>query len=359
MSRHSIAPVAFALVTVLTGTACARDDAGRSGAITAPEFAAPGTDNDNRVAFTHAPIAVADIAAVLPLGTLGEGSSLPSADATIVPNRNAVAVVAMASGLVTGLEASRGCLTMRMHHDVVVRYCGLSPHHAIGIGATLRAGQQIGVFDKVRSPAGLSVRVLDRKVNHLGWIRPERYAGLRHASFFPRYLPSDLRSALLALVDRAAPDLDGRIDYDRADRLVGTWFTQPLPDPPVAALGAGQPLWDVDPSPSIAPHALTLAYDAQRPGQVRIAVGAALADALGLRGVYGVAWEDADPASVNRESGIVRYTLYPANDETRSGDCAGTLLVHILDATTVRVEVIQPRTAGSAGFSTRSITLMR
>ena len=113
----------------------------------------------------------------------------------------------------------------------------------------------------------------------------------------------------------------------------------------------------MDPSAALGPVALTFAYDAERPGHVRIAAGSGLAVRLGLRGVRAVAWEDVDPAEVGPQSGIVRYHLF-TNDE-RVGEAEQVLLVQLVDANTLKAELVPGRGAQSAGFSSRATMLVR
>ena len=355
--------IALTVAAALGATACSGD--GRENIPTAPQ-ALPGplgspwgwrTDH----AFSHAPVELAEIASVLPLGSLTDESALPSADALVRPSRDGAAVRAMAGGAVIETDTARGCLTVQSGAGLATRYCGLRRDQAIDVGATVQGGQYLGRFDAVLAPTGLRIRVLDHRVNRTGWIRPERYGNLRHASFFAGYLPDTLRSHVFALVERASPDLEGRIDYDQRNRLVGSWFDRPAAPSATSAMASSAssaPFPASDLSVELAPHALTLAYDARRPGQTRIAVGAALFGALGLQGTYGVAWENADPGAVALETGAVRYTLFRIDDVDRA-DAVGTLLVQLLDDTTVRVEAVSPNHAGNAGFASRASTLLR
>ena len=105
--------------------------------------------------------------------------------------------------------------------------------------------------------------------------------------------------------------------------------------------------------------ALTFAYDAERPGQVRIAVGSALAVVLGLRGVRAVAWEDPDPADVDATRGVVRYHLYDTDDEVRMGRADRVLLVQLVASDTLRAEVVAVTGSETAVFSSRVVTLIR
>ena len=312
------------------------------------------------------PIDRQQLAAILPLGTLGRDEALPSSDALLIPRIvRAHAVRAMADGIVTEIDDANGAVTMRVRDQVRLRLGGLTLRPEIWVGRRVRVGDTLGVLDIARPGPALAVRVVDAAVQRTHWVRAERYGARRHTAFFARYLADSVRAEAYAMVRRAAPDLDGRIDYDQDGRLVGTWFDATSPAiasgtaltnvSPFAAVGASE----LDPSAALAPVAMTFAYDAERPGQVRVAAGRALATALGLQGVYVVAWEDFDPADVGVGNGMVRYHLFAGDDDARIGQADRVLLAQLVDARTLRVELVPARGAPSAGFSSRAVTLVR
>lgn len=347
--------------------------------------------------FTALPIAQHAIATIRPMGTFMHGDALPSADAIIVPTSAAShRVDAMASGVITEVDQRAGAVVMRVRDEVRVRLAGFTLRHDLWVGQRLSSGDSLGVLSAAADSTGLRVRVLDAtiadaasassSVRPIGvrpsWIRPERYGARVTATFFARYLSDALRSAVYARVRRAAPDLDGRIGYDQRGRLVGTWFD---PSAPVVANVA--PAWagpsslplsmdfsaaignvqtfsthrvgDIDPSDALGQVAMTFVYDAERPGQVRIAAGEALARALGLDAVHAVAWEDPDPALVDEARGTAQYHLYGSDDEVRIGRPLRVLLVQMVGSDRLRVEVVPVERAATAAFSERAIELVR
>ncbi|MCC6242772.1 MAG: hypothetical protein IT353_08015 [Gemmatimonadaceae bacterium] len=342
---------------------------------------------------TQLPIAREAIHAIRPLGTFANGDALPSADAIIIPIAAPQRVGAMSPGVITDIDWRAGAVTVRTRDAVRVRLGGLTLRSDLWIGKRVAAGDSLGAIEGPSAADGLRVRVLDGSVSDSAsasvsaraswsrpsWIRPERYGARVTATFFGRYFPSELRSVVYSLVRRAAPDLDGRFGYDQSGRLVGTWFdpTAPVVAQPAptsspssmpmdfsAAIGELQTFsthraGDVDPSDALGNVALTFAYDAERPGQVRIATGAALARTLGLDAVQTVAWEDPDPAAVHETAGAVGYHLYASDDEVRLGRPSRVLLVQVLGSNRVKVEVIPGDRAGTAAFTARAIELVR
>jgi hypothetical protein len=290
------------------------------------------------------PVAPSLIQAILPLGTFRAGDALPSTDARVVLRDSVPVVVhAMADGRVTEIDRAGGAISLRIRNQVSLRVGGMTVRPALRVGQVVRVGEPIG--EVAMQPAGrgpareLAVRIVDERIVRTRWVRPERYGARRHVAFFAAYLADSLRSTAYGLVRRAAPDLDGRIDYDRNGQLVGTWF-----DASVAPLAVGP--------------ALTFAYDAEQPGQVRIAASDGLARLLDLRGVHAVAWEDPDPARIDSTRGIVRYRLHAVDDRDRLAT-AGYVLVQVLSHERVRVEVVGPGETGRMSFSPRAVELVR
>ncbi len=321
---------------------------------------------DGPAVLERLPIERAHLTAVLPLGTFDiADEGLPSAHAHLLLSDDmAHTVHAMADGLITALDRDRGTVTMRVRDRVRLRLEGLHLRRAVWVGQVVRAGDTLGEVVSSAGGRGLAVQVLDASVPGSHWIRPERYGARGTATFFARYLVDSLRSNVYALVRRAAPDLAGRIDYDRPGRLVGSWFdpvrsVMPLPVPSATPwqgrAGEGA---EHDPTSAAAPFAFTVAYDAERPGQVRLAIGRLLGATLGLHGVYAVAWEDPDPALVDMAQGIVPYHLYPVGVDARSDRAESVLLVQVLADDRLRVE-LTTATLASTGFSSRAIELVR
>ncbi|MBP6772121.1 MAG: hypothetical protein KA154_03920 [Gemmatimonadaceae bacterium] len=321
------------------------------------------------------PVDRAAVVAVLPLGTFRADDALPSADAILLlAPGSAHRVSAPVTGLITELDRADGTITLRVRDHVRVRLSGVEVRTDIWVGMAVPAGAPLGRVVARAVAAEVGIRVLDATAPSMQWINPERYGARRMTRFFARYLADSLRSEVYGLVRRSAPDLDGRIDYDRDGRLVGTWFDHsvPLEAAPLgpspndrvglshpSAVFAGVQASEIDPSASLNGLGLTFAYDAERPGQTRVAIGRDLAAALGVGGLHTVAWEDADPAEVDVTRGPVRYRLFDAQDEARVGRGDRVLLVQLLDATTLRVEAVDARDAERATFSSRAVTLVR
>jgi hypothetical protein len=322
---------------------------------------------DAPVVFAALPVSREHVVGILPLGTFGTDDALPSADSRILLRAgSATDVRAMADALITDVDAVANSITMRVRNGVRVRYANVALRADLWAGQVIRAGERLGDVSATGLVEGLRIRVMDAATQRTRWIRAERYGALRTTGFFVRYLADDIRSDAFGLVRRAAPDLDGRIDYDKSGRLVGTWFdASAMAASSAATVGANafaraalRPE-DTDPSESLSPVALTMAYDAEHPGQVRVALGGALGALLGLRGVHAVSWDDPDPAEVDASRGVVRYRLYATDDVTRLGQASRTLLVQLIGDDQLRVEVADGDASSRAEFSARALILVR
>ena len=86
---------------------------------------------------------------------------------------------------------------------------------------------------------------------------------------------------------------------------------------------------------------MTIAYDSIHPDQIKISMGV-FWDFEEGRPPWRVKNNAPDPASIDVESGIVKYEIYTdfeGGEESEPFDIVGTLLVQMLDDRTIKVEV--------------------
>jgi hypothetical protein len=149
----------------------------------------------------------------------------------------------------------------------------------LAFGSAITAGQRLGTSG---TAYGIDLGVINDTLT-LSFVNPSRYIGdTLHADAPLKYFAEPLRSQLYARVQRLGPELDGKIDYDVAGRLVGNWYGE--------TSSAVQ---------------LTFAYDTYDPSQVRIA----FASAFVTGGVFSIAPGDPQPRDVSAGSGAVLFTL--------------------------------------------------
>lgn len=292
------------------------------------------------VSFTASPLATGDIVSVTPLGNLNPPAHTfptdhiyfywvdPDSPPPEPPTPREV--YAPAGGTVLWVLDQGGdqkllvmaSATCRWYLDHVL----LDP--GIGFGVPLVAGQRIGTTSP--QSYALDLGVVNDEVT-LGFVRPERYpSDTLHADAPLKYFAEPLRTTLYAMVNRAGPDKDGKIDFDVAGRLSGNWFHESLPVQP-----------GLDPAEGT--KHLAFVVDMVDPSAIRVSIGGT----LGMTGAFAVQAGAPDPASVSVASGKVAYRLY---NPWFPADQLGLLIVEMLDDVTIRAEYF-PGTAETAEFT--------
>lgn len=193
-------------------------------------------------------------------------------------------------------------------------------------GSKVTAGQRLGTTG---TAFGIDLGVINESLT-LNFVMPSRYiADTIHADAPLKYFSEPLRGQLYARVQRLGADLDGKIDYDIAGRLSGSWFSGPT-------------------------AVASFAYDTYDPSQVRIAVivGA-------VQGVFAIGATDPAPRDVSPGSGRVLYTLtrtITGPPKPGTGGIAGFMLVEMTDAARIRLQTFVERPSdfsAAAGIYTR------
>jgi hypothetical protein len=162
-----------------------------------------------------------------------------------------------------------------------------------------------------------------------------------------QYYREPARAELLAKVLRQVEPRSGKIDYDIEGRIVGNWFLEGTTDYMNARAQ------------------LTIAYGYIDPSQLRISIGAdtGIDETLcgACVGAYGVRGNAPDPATVNTDTGLVKYELMDRIEESRlvreavGTTSLGTFLVQHLGNRRIRVEVFPGEIPeGITGFSDAS-----
>jgi hypothetical protein len=320
---------AGAAVSLLAGVVVACGGGGSGGPPTTPTD--PGT---GPWSFRASPIDVNLIHSIAPLGTVSGPSRWLPTDHLYFrfaePSQSVVALrtsfFAPADGVVRDVFPGAGSdvgVDINVTTTMTYRIGHLIPAVALARGTRVTAGQRLGTTG---SSFDIDLTLTNEAIT-LFFVNPARAGNQVHIEAPLRYFDEPLRSQLYAKVQRFPPDLDGRINFDVADRLSGNWFT----------------------SDSIP---LVFAYDSWDPGQVVISVGGAL-----LRsGIYTIDTSDPAPRDVSVASGLVRYTLYagpgrpgaPPPGTGVPGPSVARLLVQMLDSLHIRAEMFAPGASADA-----------
>ena len=207
---------------------------------------------------------------------------------------------------------------------------------------------------------GLDWSVHDADVTLSGFIVPEHYGGevwKIHTVDPFQFYEEPLRSELLSKVVRKVEPRAGKIDYDIEGTILGNWFLEGTID-----YGG-----NTDDSEYWKGH-LAIAYGWIDPSQVRISIGfdTGINDDQLCNvcfSAYGVRGNQPDPATVGKETGLVKYELMSRQGpyfEQVGKTALGTFLVQHLGDRTIRVELITGKSPQEVtGFSDASLIYRR
>ncbi|MFQ5553768.1 MAG: hypothetical protein ACE5GC_00185 [Acidimicrobiia bacterium] len=347
----------------------------------------PASCREELLPFRHAPVDVAAIEYVTPLGLM-TGSHVTPVDHQyyqnfLEPDRD-IAVLSPGPGTVRDIQHLTQTLAdgdAEMIDDfrlVIDHTCGLSsifihvgtlspriarvappPGEYARVEVALVAGEQIGSFRK-----NVDYNLVDVEVTLDGLLVPEHYRVEPWKIHTPDpfdYFTEPIREALVAKSLRTAEPIGGRFAYDIDGRLVGNWFE-------VGTDGYG----GVDPERYWAGH-LAVAYDRLDPARVVVSIGTF----DGKSAQFGVLGNAPDPAEVSAVSGVVVYELveydYWIGDErwdrvsfarpieTRGYDeVFGTVLFQLVEDRILRMEAFPGVTADEVdGFTDAARTYER
>jgi hypothetical protein len=306
------------------------------------------------LSFSVSPIDPALLQFIVPLGNMGPWAhTLPTDHIYFYHHLGAggfapVPIVAPAAGTVEFAlppnAAGEQKIGIRVNRTFLYYFDHVNLAPGVGAGATIRAGAAIG------TSAGIA---FDFNVTNssivLGFVNPVRYggtSGLTLGTDAPlKYFVEPIKSQLYAKVQRDAPDLDGRINYDVDGTLAGNWFAEDLP--PAASMSG-----DI----STGGKQLAFARDVWHPDRLRISIGG-----LGMTGLYGVPPETADFPGVTPSTELVVYRLLNTGEPGGAPGITqlGLLLVQMLDASRLRVEAMPEPLARTATFSANAQVYVR
>jgi len=331
----------FALIALLATVHCG------GGGSTSPSNA---VDTSATLSFTVSPIDAASIQYIVPLGNMNPWAHTFPTDHAYVYHQigigpvTAVRVVAPAAGTVSNTYPGTNG-EVKIWIKVNSRYTYYFDHVIPAAGIT--TGSHLDTGATVGTSAGIAFdfAVTDQATTP-SFITPARYGldTVYARSPWP-YFTEPLRTSLYAKVRRVGGDLDGKINFDVAGTLSGNWFAEDLP---VSQSSAN----DI----TIGGRQLAFARDAWLPDRQRVSIGG-----LGFMGLYGVAPDAADFASITPASGLVIYRLLNTGEPGGLPGLLplGLLLVQLTDTTHLKVEVVADPLATTGVFSANAKVYVR
>ncbi len=347
--------------------------------------------------FGSPPMNLSDIGSIIPMGMMVDGHVTPIDHAYFNPKifdspRDKYPVLAIADGNIVDIQhrtsdmanAHHGQLTNE--YRIVIEYTcsfysyfdlitSLSPDILSKAGniddrqnnqgplrIPIKEGQEIGRI----GGQTLDFAVWNTGVILKGFIVPEHYQGEPwkiHTDDPFKYFKEPLKDQLLALDQRTAEPRQGKIDYDIDGKLVGTWFKEGTEGYDYAKTHR-ESFWTTQ---------LSMVYDHLDPTQIRISIG----DFNGKPVQFGVKGNAPDPASLDKNSGLIKYELVSYsyyrpdgtpwyNDPVKNiqgknqTQVIGVALIQMLDDRKIKFETFPGKTAAEiSGFDNNAIVYER
>ena len=329
-------------------------------------FFAPGRGAPT---FTISPVSPDDINNIIPLGNLNPtgGHILPTDHSYVWLNPGDYEIAAPADGVITEIDYGQPYNDYNIYVDCtstfeiyfnhltkiagwVLQQTGQAPNAAqssIQVNIPVRAGDIIATATSVSlqqqqsAPpgtflhGGFDMGAINLDVN-LNLIYPNGYpVSTTHAVCPLDYFEKSIQDSLYSKVQRTAEPRGGKIDFDQSGRLVGNWFSGEMRDILIAFV-----------------------YDVNDPTQVRISIGGTGGTPGTGAGLFGIAGNALDPATISVTSGSVVYTLQEIIPGYNQNPGTYTLLVKMLDDERIQVEAF-PDVVPNAQFTSASIIYTR
>lgn len=350
---------------------------------------------DRTVSFTSPPVPVSQLGYIEPMGKMNDGHVTPTDHVYVSPLSQQAAdntydVVMPADGTVSVISAmpaqyigDRNQQTAPEDHRLVIqhncRYVSIFIHvhklsdalqQALGsklepntskmVSVELKAGDKLGKIGG--NPVDWTLA--DVKQTLGGFITPSLYNSESwkiHAIDPIAVYSGDMRTQLIAKSLRAVEPYGGKIDYDKKGALIGNWFREKTN----GYSGADQSrYWDGH---------LAVVPDYIDPAGTVFSVGNWNGKAAQLMVKGG-----ADPATVTKASGVVKYELVSVGYKTTGGQgwsggplqkgmkasadgaVQGTALLQVQDGETLKVELFPGKTAAQvSGFTDGAMLYVR
>lgn len=344
--------------------------------------------------FGSPPMNLADVGSIIPMGMMIDGHVTPIDHAYFSPKnfngpRDEYPVFAIADGTIIDIQHRTSDMANAHHgqptneYRIVVEYtCSFYSYYDLITSLSPTIISQAGNIDKQNSSLMIPIKVgqeigriggqtLDfavwnNDVTLKGFVVPDHYLGEPwkiHTDDPFKYFKEPFREQILSLDQRSAEPRQGKIDYDIDGKLVGTWFKE----------GTGGYDYARNNQDSYWTAQLSIVNDHLDPSQIRFSIG----DYDGKPTQFGIKGNSPDPASLDKNSGLVKYELvsysYYQPDGTpwfntpvkniqakNQTQVMGVALVQMLEDRKIKLETFPGKTADQVnGFDDRAIIYER
>jgi hypothetical protein len=360
----------------------------------AQQYASVCQDRD--VSFTYSPIALNQLAYMIPLGQVADGHVTPTDHVYLTAlgqnSVNSIDVVMPADGTVVNVSAmpdqyigdrTDTQTAIEDHRIVIAHNCQyysifihinqlspaiqevigeLAPNQSINTQIELKAGELIGKI----GPNPVDWTFMDVTTTLTGFISPELYQGENwkiHTIDPTIVYTGDMKAQMEAKSLRSVEPIGGKIDYDEPGKLVGNWFQEGTNGYAGATM---ERYWDGH---------LAIAPNNIDPSVTIVSIGNwdDVARQYAVKGTV-------DPAAVNSETGPVKYELVAFNfvksDGTqwfangqavgkglqakRETTVVGTIMFEVMAGEKLKVEKFIGKTATQvSGFTSAAVIYER
>lgn len=321
-----------------------------------------GCTSNDRVPMTHLPMNIADVKSFTPYGLTAGAHVTPIDHLYFYPKdgpRDKYPVHAMADGFITeitvrginvdtGAQRSPEYRYMIQHSCQTISYFDLITKIDDSIikeypdAATkgmhgrfpVKAGQVVGWI----GGQSLDTAIYNMNLTLPGFIHPKMYEAEPwkiHTDDFFSYFAKEHQAQMLALSDRKVQPYSGKIDYDQPGKLIGNWFKEGTNGYAGAnnygtGDGSGRGYWTGH---------LAIFYHHIDPGLIIVSLGE-FQDGKPMS--FAVSGNKPDPATITKDSGIVKYELIygpGSGGKIQDTQIQGVALFQVLEGEKLKVEI--------------------
>lgn len=327
-----------------------------------------GCTNSNRVSMTQLPMRMSDVASFSPYGLVAGAHVTPIDHLYFYPKagpRDTYPVYAMADGFITEITVrsvqvdsgkprppeyrymlQHSCQTIsyfdlitKVDASIIKEYPDAATKGMRG-RFPVKAGQIVGWIGE----QSLDTAIYNMSLTLPGFITPAMYDAEPwkiHTDDFFSYFSEVHQAEMQKLNKRKVQPYSGKIDYDQPGKLIGNWFKEGTngyagANGYGAGDGTGRGYWSGH---------LAIFYHAIQPSTVIVSIGE-FKD--GKPHYFAVAGNTPDPASISKDSSMVKYELIqaPQGDEVMQNTRPlGVALLQVLDGEKLRAEFFPGKTA--------------
>lgn len=240
-----------------------------------------------------------------------------------------------------------GGVFIAFNPNIVYYYYHINLNDTFKVGQVVKAGEIMGTTSGKASAVDLGIYNTANQLTRL--LNPIRYTeSTKYCEDPLKYYTANWQTVLYNKTWLVKNQKGGKIDYDIAGTIKGTWFDETQTN--ATQSGGGQDAWK---------YQLAFVPDNIDTSKQMISIGGipgGNTNNLSLPGLWTIKFDALLFEKVTPASGIVKYNLFDAYDFSFS-NIKGVLLVQMLDAGKIKVETLSD--ANASTFSTAAKIYVR